>query len=237
MTLLSDVRRIFGRKRPVAIDLTGTQAEPLSKQLGANMGGGAPGSTIEPKPTRLRFTPDGRSNEEVLGLVRKIGDHLDAQTRRTEQVLRLMDRVPQALDALPEINRQNTRLMEALHEHFSQAKRREHALNDTLSMITETSGRQTDVLGLIQQQLDTSSRTTAQFGETLDELRHALGGLAESNNRSAEILANLADERTEREMVLATALARTQRWMIMAVCCCGITSLAAIAVAAVALLR
>jgi ABC-type transporter Mla subunit MlaD len=239
MHLLRDVRSLIRRRfRPVRIDLTGTQAESLAD---AAPDDDEPAdlrsdSAIEPKPARARSSVAevARNQEEVMSLVRKIGDHLDAQTGRTQRLLHLMERMPQALDALPEINRQNSRLLDSLHDHFEQSRRREEMLNSTLTTIGEASGRQTEVLSLVQQQLDTNSQASLTMTETLGDLRRSLSELAQSNTQTSDVLAKIAEDTDRRETTLSEALGRTQQWMIIAVACCAVASLAAIVAAIVA---
>jgi hypothetical protein len=243
MPLLRDVRNIFRRRRrPVVIDLADApdHADPLEPADGA---GAAPDPgpdlgpldrAVEPKPMRGRvISESARSYDEVMGTVRKIGSHLDSQSERTERLLGLMDRLPPALASLPELNRQNARLLDALHDHFVQARGREDTLNETLSTMNQTSGRQTEVLGLLQQQVEAGSRTTARLTETLDTLRGALSDLAESNTRSAEVLGAVSDAAAERETALVASLGRMQRWMIAAVIICGAAAVTAVVTAVV----
>jgi hypothetical protein len=229
MPLLADVRTLFRRRsRRDGVDRNGAGTERLDGAAGDRR------STelhrIEPKAAAAR-TP-----EEIVLMVRRIGDHLEGQTQRTERLLELMDRLPPAIDALPEINRQNARFVETLHEHFGQAKRREEALNATLSTITEASGRQTEVLGLVQQHLDTSSQTSAQLSGTLETLRETLGDFADANGRTVSVLSSFMENAAKRETELIGTITGTQRWMIGAAVFCGLASVTAIVVALVAFL-
>lgn len=229
MPLLKErVRTLFRRRKPVEIDISETGAGASGSDRATGL--------IESKPSRTRSATE-RAQEEVLALVRRIGDHLDGQTTRTERLLEVMDRLPQALDALPEINRQNARLLESLHEHFGQAKRREEAMNSVLGSLTETSVRQTDVLGLVQQHLDANSQSAATLSASLDTLHRGLSDLAESNSRSTLVLERISNAAAEREMDLSRTLGRTQRWMIVAVAFCGAASVMAIIVAVMALVK
>jgi chromosome segregation ATPase len=237
MPLIKDVGRLFRRRRrPVEIDLTSTQAGGLATTADEPGNGNASGelAMIEPKPVRER-RGESRTHQEVLGLVQRIGEHLDQQSQRAERMVELMDRIPAMLDALPEISRQNATLVEALHDHFAQAKRREEALGATLSTITDTSERQTDVLGLIQQQLDSNSHTAQQFQGTLDNLRCALSDLADSNTRSSDVLLQMSEQRDAREAEFRETLSRTQAWTVAAMIACSMVSVAAVIVAAIAL--
>ena len=183
MPLLADVRTMFRRRsRRNVVDIDSSETEAFGDDTGDRRG--APSFTASSPRTGPRGPHRCARPTRVMLMVRRIGDHLEGQTQRTERLLELMDRLPPAIDALPEINRQNARFVETLHEHFGQAKRREEALNETLSTLTEASGRQTDVLGLVQQHLDTSGQMAAQLSGTLDTLRETLGDMADANART-----------------------------------------------------
>ncbi len=230
MPLLHDLRSMFGRRKGPARDL------PRPGFGVTRAGDGPEGKSgdrtdldlVEPKPA-------GRGQDDVMSLVERIGGHLDGQTERTTRLLTLMERLPQALDALPEINRQNARLVESLHEHLVQSKRREETLNTLLDTITGTSSRQTDVLGLVQHHLDTSSQATENLSGTLEALNTALGEISESSAGSARILKTVTETAERRESELFTTINRTQLWMIGAVCFCGAISIVAVVVAVLAL--
>jgi ABC-type transporter Mla subunit MlaD len=237
MPLLTDVRSLFRRKRkPLEIDIRDARPEAVNGEA-TSLDDPSPGRTaIEARPVRGRSIADANGNlHEIMGLVRKISEHLDGQTDRTERMLQLIDRMPQALDALPEINRQNARLLESLHAHLDQARRREEALNNTLGTITEAAKHQTEVLGLVQQQLDHSSQSSVQLTNTLGNLRQSLSDLAQANKHSSEVLSKMAEATGERENRLTETLSRTQRWIIAGVLCASVASIAAIATAIVAI--
>lgn len=234
MPLLQDIRRFFTGKRrdPVEIDLTGTQAQGLADSaqpaspdssregdedavLEDEVAGGSYLSRRNSRGSRTKTMNElQRGYDEVIGLVRKIGDHLDAQTERTERMMSMMEHLPQAIDALPEINRQNARLLDILSDHLTQTKDREQALNDTLRHLGNSSDHHTEVLSVLQQQLDTNHRASEHMTETLGSFREALTNLAETNNRSTEILSRITEARDEREAKLTAMFKQTQRWMI-----------------------
>lgn len=240
MQLLQDVRRLFKRRdRPVEIELTGTQAERLAMAMSASQ---------EAEDEQLDALEAGRDRQpggggtagsmtEAISLVRKIGDHLDGQAGRTERLLTLMDRLPPALDSLPEIGRQNAGLLEALHDHLAQSRRRDETLSATLLRLGETTDRQTEVLGLLQQQIEVSRETTEHLIEPLGGLRAALQGLAESNARTTATVAGIEDAASRRDAELTRALTRTQRWLLGAAILCGVASAAAVITAILALAR
>jgi chromosome segregation ATPase len=250
MPLLQDIRRFFsGRKKePIDIDLTGTQAEGLAEAAGTSdrdseaervepeSGGDGPLARLSHRSNRAKTVSElQRGYDEVLGLVRKIGDHLDAQSDRTERMMNVMDRLPQAIDALPEINRQNARLLDILSDHLSQGKDREQALNNTLRRLGDSADHHTEVLSVLQQQLDANHRASEQMTETLGSFREALSSLAQTNNRSTDLLSRISAAGEERESKLTAMFQQTQRWMIAVGGTVGALALVAITLAILAM--
>lgn len=238
MPLLRDLRTLLRRRRQVVVDLS--ENGPHRRESGEDDVPGAddgPATSLQ-RSSRTRSVGDmQRSYDEVMGLVRKIGDHLDTQADRTQRLIDLMDRMPQALDALPEINRQNARLFEVLTDHLEHAKHRETALNTAIDRITVSSSEQTQVLGLIQQQLDANNMAANQMAENLGGFSQALGNLADLNSKSISVLQTLTRSSEEREARLAELLGRSQRWMIIVLCGCGLASVAAVVVAVLVLIN
>lgn len=242
MPILQDLRGLFTRRKPVEMDISGTQAAALAERTRWD-DASAPSLIHEAPLERRNGKPKPSTSElpqridEVMGLVRQIGSHLEAQNKQTDQLLEHLERLPRALDALPEINRQNARLIEIVSEHLDHARRREGALNDTLSGLSESATRQTEVLGLLQQQLDTNSHATETLVDHLGGFREALGDLAATNERTAKMLGHLSSSSERRENELSAMLASTQKWMMAAMIGCAATSATAIIVAAIALFR
>lgn len=254
MPLLQDIRRFFtGKgKKPVEIDLTGTQAEALAGSSATSDRNGRDGEgEAEPEPDGARpltrISQHGsrsksmnelqRGYDEVIGLVQKIGNHLDAQTERTERMMSMMEHLPQAIDAIPEINRQNARLLDILSDHLTQTKDREQTLNETLRRLGDSSDHHTEVLSVLQQQLASNHRASEHMTETLGSFREALTNLAETNNRSTDILSRITEASEQRESKLTMMFQQTQRWMIAVGGTVGVLALAAIILAILAITR
>ncbi len=239
-------RTLFARRRePVVIDLSETQAgglvegpdAALAEPSGANGASRGALATIEPKPPTRRPTlaEVQRSYDEVMDLVRRIGEHIDTQAQRTDTLIGLLNDLPRAIQALPEINRNNARMIECLTDFQNQAKRRDEALSATLGTVGQSSQRQTEVLGLIQQQLDSSSASAAQTGDTLDQVRQTLRDLSSSNVQTSRVLSQIADEGRMRENKLESLVESTRTWIIIALAACVIASLGAVGVAVFAI--
>lgn len=243
MALLQDIRGLFTRRKPVTIDLKNSQAgaiarhsELIEPKANSHRPAEATVESADRRNPRARSGDLSQGIDDVLGMAKTINRHLEKQVERGDTLLRYMERLPAALDALPEINRQNARLLEIITEHLKHAGRREEALNHTLNGLTDASSRHTDVLGLIQQQLDANNQTSGTLLENLASFRDALGELASSNAQTTSVLRDMTKGNDAREREMAQMLGRTQRWMIAAMVCCAAASITAVAVAAVSLL-
>ena len=95
---------------------------------------------------------------------------------------------------------------------------------------------QTDVLGLIQQQLDAGNRTAVELAGALGELRIALSSMAQSNDNASNVLSKIAEDNRRRDSQMAASIGRLHGWIVTAVVCCAAASALAIAVALIALL-
>jgi chromosome segregation ATPase len=219
MPMLEGFRKLFGgRRKPVAIDLDTEDGQLRSTSdqtgtgTGAGPGTGAGANELSPmRPERPKQDLQ-RGMDEIMSLVRRVGDHLDSQSQRTEKLLTLAEDLPQALQALPEINRQNGQLLETLSEHLRHGSKREQALNETLRSLSESSSQHTHVLGLLQQQFDASTQAAQQMTETLGSFSKALTDLAATNSRSTDILARIVDDTEQRESRMAAMVQRSERW-------------------------
>ena len=244
MTLLRDVRSLFRRRdKLVEIDLTGTQAESLATAV---QGNGTKNGIESHEPAEngtlaRRSSHNGshasRNSDEVMSLVRKMDEHLDQQAERTDKLLEVMDRLPKSLEPLPEISRQNTCLVEALHDHLSQARDRDAAMKDSLGNLTRSAGRQTEVLGLIQQQLGANHQAAKERAVALARLNDAMNVLANSNNRTGDLISEMVRADEKRQGELAGMLGRTHKWVIATLACCAAASVTALVVALLALLN
>lgn len=232
MTLLADLRGIFTRRRPASVDLTttGPDGRPIhvESKMTALPPAGASSHHAEPiNPPAV---------EEVVSLVRSISAHLDGQNERTDRLINTLERLPAAIEALPEIHRQNARLLEVVTEYLEHARLRDDALNETLSGITHASSRQTDVLGLLQQQLDANNRSSEALFGGIADFREAISQLAGSNARTTAVLSELASINQHRDAEITRVLARSQKWMTVAMVLCAAASVTAVTVAALSLL-
>jgi DNA-binding ferritin-like protein len=230
MALLRDVRGLFRRRHhPVEVDISGTQAERLAEAL-HTVGASEPDSADA-------FAGATTAPELVPELIRKVGGHLEEQADRHERLLQLLGDLPGALHALPETVRRNASVHEDLHQHIVQLAAREDAIREAVDRVHATAARQTDVLGLVQTNLETGGESLARVHEAIGELHRALAAVAETNRGTAEALSALVGASAAREAQLARSLLGVQRWAIVVAACCGAGLIGAVVVAMVALGR
>jgi len=193
--------------------------------------------TVEPKPSRKTLEKESSATKADLpSLIRRIDQHMEGQSERAEQLLTLMERMPTALESIPEMNRNTHRMLETINDAQHHARQRDVTLNSTLDRIGSASERHTEVLGLLQQQLDASEQATIRISDTLGEFRQVLSDMSSSTSQQVDVLSRMARATEKRELRITTTLARTQKWMIAAMIFCGLVTLAALGVAVVVLL-
>jgi hypothetical protein len=132
--------------------------------------------------------------------------------RRLGELIRQLDGT---LASLPEMARQQARMVDTLIDQAQRAKDRDAALTRGLKELGEGSDRQTQVLGLVQQQLDLHSETSSRVAEILGEARTALGAFSATSERHARSIESLA-EATRRRTIQSDRLERRlQLWLVV----------------------
>ena len=72
--------------------------------------------------------------------------------------------------------------------------------------------------------------------ETLGSVRQTLTDLSDSTTQSVQMLSEMVQMSERRSTELTGLVARTQRWMLVALICCGAAAVAAVSVAVAVLL-
>lgn len=117
--------------------------------------------------------------------------------------------------ALPELARQQSGLMETLVDQSSRHRSRDQAIERSLVQLTEGANRQTQVLGLVQQQLDLNHETSVRVADSLRDTASALSAFAATTDRQTRALEALA-ESTRRRLAQSERLERSlQFWLLV----------------------
>jgi hypothetical protein len=250
MPLLGDIRRLFSRTKPVAlIDVntiqTGSLAvhEEPSEDHGALAGGNGIEQNPEPPlietlPFRMqRDDPAAPQLDEIMSLVRTIGEHVIRHNERAERLLTVLEGLPQALASLPDHARQNAQLLELLSHHARQTEARDASLSAALANLNRTASQQTDVMGLLQQQLDSNAQSEARIIESIDTMPQTLRQVAERSERACELLSDISRSAELRERQFIRSIVRIQYWMIAAVLLCALAAGGALVVSLITTAR
>jgi hypothetical protein len=191
---------------------------------------GAPDHPDQSRAIRHRSFSDSRPpTVEIISAIGRIGDHLDSHAEQNARLMDLLEKLPKSLDSLPEVNRQTSRLLEVVGDQLETTRKREEGLLNTLSRINDTARDHSELLGQIGGQLETNHQTSANLGESINSLRHALTDLAESNSRTVGALSHLTKANQARDMDLLNMVRRMQWWLVTAVILCGLMAAAAVA--------
>jgi len=226
MTLLEGVRTFVARRRRTTDPVSGETSGGRATAEGA--GGGL--AIIEPKPLATD-SPTSRAGEEVASAVRALVDHLETQSTRTTRLVELLERLPSALEPLPEVNRQHARVLDVLTDHLEGVRNREDAVNAALTRLGESTGAQAQVLGTVEEHLQTGERMFDRLSDTLGGVRESMADVAVGSARSSDVLAGLQSSMNERDERLTTALERYRTWTIGAIIACAALGAVAVAIA------
>ncbi len=125
------------------------------------------------------------------------------------------ERLVPALDGLPELVHHQSRATEAILQLTGQARDRDALLAKALTEFEQGADRQTQLLRLIQQQLDLNHVTNTSVAEGLRDASIALGAYAGTSERHTRAIESLL-EATRRRTRKADQMERSlQTWMIV----------------------
>lgn len=192
-----------------------------------------PGSMLEPKPegpkNRQELLTELQKNyTEVVGLVRKVDQHLDEQQRRSERLMEIAERMPPALEQLPEIRAQNERLTAAVERLAEiQAGSAERA--------ERSEEAQAEAMVQVQSLLEQSGKAEREVAESVRVFHQTVEGMTQATNTVGRVLGHIQERDAQREQQLGAVLERGARTMSIVTGLCGLGILVAITVALVAL--
>lgn len=166
---------------------------------------------------------------EVLGLVRKVDDHLDTQSHRSERLLELAERSARNMDALPDLVEQNRRVADALGDLIEltrDARTRNDAavdrLNKTAIEQLEAGQRQTAALQSMQSAIHRSGEAEAEMARSIGGFNETLSDMSSSARDLGDTISQMRETDAEREAELAKLVSSGQKWLIAAVVLCAL---------------
>ena len=234
MGVLGTIGRMLGSKRPAKGAGVGSAMEPkgaagLGPQVDSITGvrevhpaGSAPAETGEDAAEVGALLPRGVRNRqevvaelqknyrEVLELVRKMDQSLDARTAREEQLLRMAESSATSLRLLPELRAQQESLRQALGELVSVTR-------DGIERSTVLGEAQAAALERATSLLEDAARREQGVDAALEGVRGAVDRSAGASERLAEVIEVGREDQAARDTALAEALRKSQAVMVTAV--------------------
>lgn len=183
------------------------------------------------------MVPSVKAYTQMAGLIERIGNHLDAQAERSDRMIALLERLPEALDSLSAIRGDSQTLIHVVREHLEGQVGRDEQLRSVLGDLSTNSGRQANVLELINQQLNQNQRTEAELVTTLADFRETLKDMSATNARSIAVLTELAQFGQRQQAEFTMILQKNNRMMMILSAVSVCVSAGGLIIALVALLR
>lgn len=176
------------------------------------LGGSESGAAEAPSKAIQVHTAEPVSAAETM---QQFESQLTAQADVNRRLGELVRQLDGTLGTLPELARQQVRLVDTLASEAARAKDRDAALTRGLKDLGDGAERQTQVLGLVQQQLDLHYETSRRVADILGEARTALGAFSATSERHARSIESLA-EATRRRTIQSDRLERRlQLWLVV----------------------
>lgn len=139
---------------------------------------------------------------EVMELIRKVSNHLDRESERSERLMEIAEKIPAALETLPELRAQNEEVIIALRQAAAETAKRDEAAAQTLELLGD--------------RMDEARESDRQLVGTMAEFRGTLREMADSSEKTGETLAVMNERNVAREQELQNILLLTKRWITIA---------------------
>jgi hypothetical protein len=204
------LKRLFGID---AAEAQGTLVRPSRSEVRPDRAGEE--TTLGPVQPVSVSRIDSAEDERALAVLGQFRDELKSHHAVQSELAGLIRELHAPMRALPELARQQGGLMETLVDQSSRHRSRDQAIERSLQQLTEGAARQTQVLGLVQQQLDLNHETSIRVSDSLRDTASALGAFAATTDRQTRALEALA-ESTRRRLAQSERLERTlQFWLLV----------------------
>lgn len=155
-------------------------------------------------------------------------DQLSTQATSQAHLNTLLSSLSTTLNALPQLARQQGQVLEVLVEDAARSRHRDQTLERSLVHLSEGSDRQTQVLGLVQQQLDLNHEVSLRVAESLRETASAITTFAATSERQSRALDLLAQS-TQRRVAQSDRLEKAlQFWLAIVGAICTLALVYAI---------
>jgi len=173
-----------------------------------------------------------RNYSEVVGLVRKVDQHLDQQSRRSGRMLELaedantkMDALPRLADSTDRIAESVAQLTELIRDNGASSDEAAKRIGQTATHQLECLQQQTAALTQMQATIHRSSETDAELAERIKGFGDTMGDMSRSTEELGTAIKTMRETDAERERELSEMLARSQKWLVVGVGVFGVLAL------------
>ena len=189
--------------------------------------------SLAPRPVRNKqelVAELQRNYAEVLELVRKFDQHLDARARREEELTRLVEAATKSASVLPELRDEQIKLREAMGE---------------LIAVTRDGVERNEAMGEAQREaieraanlLEGTAEREGEVADALEGVRDSMGRFVGVNETLAKTLEECRASQEQRQDEFATALKKSQSLAVTAVAISAAMVVVAVVMALVVLMR
>jgi methyl-accepting chemotaxis protein len=192
---------------------------------------------VEPEPA-LAPPPKNRAEligelqknyTEVLGIVRKVDQHLDDQQGRADRMLSIAERSAERLEVLPELVEQNRRVADAIlqlvevsRQGQSESKSVTDRISKTATQQLEATQQQTTVLYNVQTAMHSVGEAEKELAGSVNEFRGSMGAMSQATSDLGQSISTMRETDAAREEELARLVRSGQRWLVVAVIVTGL---------------
>lgn len=218
---------------PVEVEAPGGDdviVEPKAGETRTEMRGSEGASSLAaasgpaPKNKQELLNELQKNYAEVVSLVRKVDQHLDAQDRRSARLMEIAEQIPAALQTLPTIRDETVRLGERLDALIqAQASQSGDA--------QELRRAQVEALGDVRTLLEHSREAEQRVAQSLDEFRGTMGQMSDATGTLGSVLTKMRESDTKRDERLASLVAGSSRAMMTVAIMVGLVLVVAVVIA------
>ncbi len=152
--------------------------------------------------------PQGPQIGEVVELIEKLRNHVDAQGGRFDQAMGVLDQIRESAAALPEIRERIDTMLASIDElkaaQFRGHEKVERALSAQSARLDE-----------IAQAIAHATKREEKLAQSLTEINQTILAVSGTNDRLAAAIDAMRRHEAERDARIGRALTGAQRWLVV----------------------
>ncbi len=172
---------------------------------------------IDPAPRQsIPVIRQAQTNVPTIDLPEELRAQVAEHARSQQQLQAMLGTLANTMHAMPQIATQQAQVLETLLDQSARARQRDQTIERNLTQLTEGADRQTQTLGLVQQQLDLNHEVSLRVADSLKEVSDAIGTFASSSERQSRAVESLV-QATQRRVAQSDRLERSLQFWLAAV--------------------